>query len=98
MKHPSTGIITSASLKRGSELFHDDVAREDNVAHLVNCDMNPANSTTTGAFGYEIVLNADDPNRNGLVADGASLWMQLKFSAAAAGNVVALIERVGAAD
>ncbi len=98
MKHPTTGVIINATLKRNGDLFMEDVAREDNVAHLTTAGLNPANSTTASAFGYEISLDADDPINNGLVAQGQNIWLQLRFSAAAAGNVIALIERVGAAD
>ena len=98
MKHPTGAYIASATLKRNGDLFTEDTLREVNVAHLVNQGMNPAASTTAGAFGYEIVLDADDPAANGLIAEGQSIWLQLKYSAAASGNVIALIERVGAAD
>lgn len=98
MKHPTGAYIASATLKRNGDLFTEDTLREVNVAHLVNQGMNPAASTTAGAFGYEIVLDADDPAANGLIAQGQSIWLQLKYSAAASGNVIALIERVGAAD
>ena len=98
MKHPTGAYISSATLKRNGDLFTEDTLREVNVAHLTNQGMNPAASTTAGAFGYEIVLDADDPAANGLIAQGQSIWLQLKYSAAASGNVIALIERVGAAD
>jgi hypothetical protein len=99
LKHPSSaGVITSASFKRNGDVFFDDILREVNIANLTHTGMNPANSTSAGAFGYELVFDADDPVQNGLVAANQSIWLQMKYSTAASGNVVALIERVGAAD
>lgn len=98
MKHPSTGYITNATLKRNGDIFMDDVERADNVAALIGLGLNPASSTTNSAFGYDIVLDADDPVNSSLIAQGQALWMHLTFSEAAGGNVVALIERVGAPD
>jgi hypothetical protein len=98
LKHPTTSYIVRAALKRNSEVIHDSVERADNVAHLAVQSLNPANSITPGTFGYEIVLDADDPIRNALVAEGQKLWLQLEFAAAAGGNAIALIERVGPAD
>jgi hypothetical protein len=99
LKHPSTGYITRASFKRGSQYFLERQYREDNVALLKQLGLNPADSVTVSTFGYEIVLDADDPMNSSLpVNSGLPPWLQLEFSAAAAGNVVALIERVGIAD
>lgn len=94
MKHPSTGFIKSVTFKRDRDIFAEEVTREDNVEHLKQQGLNPADSVTVSTFGYELSFDADDPFRNVLVAQDLPLWMQLNFSAAAAGNVVALIERV----
>ncbi len=98
LKHPTTGVITKVSLKRNSDLIMDQVVREDNYAALIGKGMVPANSTTASAFGYDIVLDADDPNNSALYAQGQSLWLQVAFSVAAAGNVIAVIERIGPLD
>ncbi|MEI9961343.1 MAG: hypothetical protein WDM76_09535 [Limisphaerales bacterium] len=74
LKNPSTGYINEVSLKRNKISFLDQVNREDNVAALVNLGMNPANSTSTGAFGYDIVLDADDPVNSSLLAQDQTLW------------------------
>ena len=87
LKHPTGAYISSATLKRNGDLFMEDVIREINVAHLTGQGMNPAASVAPGAFGYEIVLDADDPSANGLIAAGQSIWMQLKYSAAASGTL-----------
>ena len=99
LKNPTTGYISQASLKRGGVTYIDQVMREDNIAHLASQNLNPNDSTTSGEFGYEIVLDADDPVNNALPVNASNtLWLQLGFNTAAAGNVVGLIERVGAAD
>lgn len=96
LKNPSTtGYISKVSFKRNGVPIVDQVWREDNVAALVQAGLSPANSVATGAFGYDIVLDADDPVNSALVAQGQSLWLQPTFNTAAAGNVVALIERLG---
>jgi hypothetical protein len=98
LKNPTGAYIQQVTLKRNGDLYMDQVVREDNVAHLINLGLNPANSVTAGAFGYDIVLDADDPVNSSLIAQGQALWLHLGFSASASGNAVALIERVGAPD
>lgn len=99
LKHPdSAGVITKATLQLGSQQQIVEVYREDMVAHLTGLGLNPANSTSAGAFGYEIVLDADDPKESNMNANGLDVWLKLFFSTAASGNAFALIERVGIAD
>lgn len=99
LKNPSgAGYITKVNFKRNGDTFFENVVREDNIAHLVNLNMNPATSTTTGAFGFDMVFDADDPTNSALQAQGQALWLQPVFNTAANGNVIALIERVGTAD
>ena len=98
LKHPTTGLITKVSLKRNTDLIMDQVVREDNYAALIGKGLVAANSTTASAFGYDIVLDADDPNNSALYAQGQSMWLHVGFNVAAAGNVIALIERIGPFD
>lgn len=99
LKNPSTtGYISKAALKINSVYYLENVVREDNVGGLIGLEMNPANSTTTGAFGYDIVLDSDDPVASALPSTGANIWLHLDFNTAAAGNVVALIARLGQFD
>ena len=98
LKHPSTSYINKVTLKRNNDLIMDQVNREDNVAALTNLGLTPASSVSVSTFGYDIVLDADDPMNSALFAQGQALWMQLGFAAASAGNVVALIERLGPFD
>lgn len=98
LKNPTTGYVSSVIIKSGSEVYIDDVKREDMIAHLTSMGINPPlyASTGAGAFGYSIVFDDTDPINSGLDVDTRAPWMKLKFSQAAAGNVVALVESVSA--
>ena len=101
LKHPTTSYILTATLKKNGSFVLEQQNVQDNVADLTALGLNPANSTASGAFGFDIVLDADDPLNSALPVSGAngdSLWLHLDFAAAAAGNVVALIERLGPLD
>jgi len=101
LKHPTTSYILTATLKKNGAFVLEAQNVEDNVADLEALGLNPANSVTPGAFGFDIVLDADDPLNSALPVSGDagdSLWLHLDFAAAAAGNVVALIERLGPLD
>ncbi|MEI6075564.1 MAG: hypothetical protein WCS94_08330 [Verrucomicrobiota bacterium] len=103
--NPTGAAIGKVTLKLGGTPVLDSVLREDNVGALTNTGMNPANSTTAGAFGYDIVLDADDPINSALPAP-VSPWLTLFYTnvngaqtaATATGNVIALIERLGPLD
>jgi len=96
LKHPTGTYISSVSLKKNGVFVIEKQNVLDNVADLTNLGLNPANSTTAGAFGFDIVLDADDPLNSALPAQSDdSLWLHLDYNAAASGNVVALIERLG---
>lgn len=102
MKNPTGAYIQYATLKQTSssgQIVHERVHQQDNVADLTNMGLNPPSSQTAGAFGYALVLDADDPINSALPASGESpLWLKLEYSAAASGNVIALIERLGPLD
>ena len=93
LKHPSTGYITKATVKVNGTVLRE-LGREANVAELLMAGMNPANSSTVSTFGFDIILDDDDPINSALPVEGQDLQLKLDFSAAAAGNVVALIERL----
>lgn len=105
LKHPSgAGYINKATLKLNGVLILEDQNALDNQADLTGLGLTPGAGTTLGSFGYDIVLDADDPLGSALVAEKQAVWMQLAFTttatgstaAAASGSVVALIERIGA--
>lgn len=99
LKHPTATYISSVTLKKNGWFVIEKQNVYDNVADLINLGLNPANSTTSGNFGFDIVLDADDPLNSALPAvQSDSLWLHLDFNAAASGNVVALIERLGPLD
>jgi len=93
LKHPSTGYIIKATLKANGTVIRE-LDREAVIADLSYMSMNPANSTSAGAFGFDLVLDDDDPLNSALAASGQNFQLRLDFSQSAAGNVVALIERV----
>jgi hypothetical protein len=98
MKNPSgggSGYIQKATLKLNGNLVVDTLNNFDNIASLTALGLNPANSQAVGAFGYELVLDADDPIGSALPLAGSEAWLHLDYSAAATGNVVALIETLG---
>ncbi len=94
---PTGAYINKAYLKLNGTIFYENVLREDNVAALTGLGLNPANSTTAGTFCYDMVLDADDPINSALPATAAP-WVTLYYSAAASGNVTAMIERLGPLD
>lgn len=101
LKNPSgagSGYIQYVTVKSGSNIMLDNVHQEDNIGFLTNSGLNPANSQAVGAFGYDIVFDYDDPINSALPAAGAPIWLKPTYSAAASGNVVALIERLGPLD
>jgi hypothetical protein len=98
LKHPTGSYIQYATLKANGVLVLEKQNVYENVADLVQLGLNPANSITPGAFGFDIVLDADDPLNSALPATDNPLWMKLDFAAAASGNVIALIERLGPLD
>ena len=93
LTHPSTGFITAATVKVNGTVIRE-LDRRTNVAELTAAGMNPSNSVTVSTFGFELVLDDDDPLNSALPVQGQDLQLKLDFSAAAAGNVVANIERL----
>ena len=94
LKNPSTtGYITKATLKVNGSIVRE-LTREANIGELSYLGMNPANSTSTGAFGYDLVLDDDDPLNSALPATGQNLVLHLDFNTSAAGNVTVLLESV----
>jgi hypothetical protein len=99
LTHPdSAGVITKVDLALGGEYQIKDVTREDNVAHLTQNGMNPSNSTSASAFGYEIVFDADDPKESYLDNTNRDIWLKTYFSTAASGNMYCMQEIVGQFD
>ncbi|HTB83644.1 MAG TPA: hypothetical protein VK742_08320 [Candidatus Sulfotelmatobacter sp.] len=100
LKNPSgAGYVKQATLKKNGVIIFDTVNQQDNVADLTNLGLNPASSQSTGAFGYDIVLDADDPLLSALpLTSQDSLWLHLDYNTAASGNVIALVERIGPLD
>ena len=99
LKHPTGAYIQNVTLKNGGVLILDNQNQQDNVADLVNLGLNPATSQTPGAFGFDIILDADDPLNSALPVNTATApWLKLTYSAAASGNVIALVERLGPLD
>jgi hypothetical protein len=96
LKHPTGAYIQYATLKNNGVIMFERVRQEDNAGDLTNLGLNPATSQTAGAFGYDIVLDADDPLYSAMPATAP--WLKLEYSATASGNVVALIERLGPLD
>ena len=95
MKQPATSNIQKATLKVNGTLFRE-LDREANIADLLYNGMNPSTSTAAGAFGFDLILDDDDPVTSALPGQGNSLQLHLDFTAgtAATGNVVALIETI----
>jgi hypothetical protein len=98
LKHPTGAYVQYATLKLNGNFVLEKQRQEDNVADLTNLNLNPASSQAAGAFGFDIVLDADDPLNSALPALGQNIWLKLDYSAAASGNVIALIERLGPLD
>jgi len=98
LKNPTTGYVKSIIVKAGDDVYVEDADREEMIAHLTGMGINPPLYASTGAglFGYSWVFDDTDPINSALSLDGRDPWMKIKFSQAAAGNVVALVESVGA--
>jgi len=98
LKHPAASYIMKTTVKLNGNFILESANVSDNYANLVGRNLNPANSTTSGNFGFDVVFDYDDPLNSALPAQGQNLWMHLDFAAAASGNVIALIERLGPLD
>ena len=101
MVNPTGACVGKARLEVNGTKIHD-LTRKANVAELVRHGMNPANSAAAGAFGYNLVLDDDDPVSSAMPAGGNNFMLHLDFynvstaetAATASGNVTALIELV----
>lgn len=121
LKHPTNPsslspvpYIGKAVLKVNGTVFRE-LTREANYADLVMNEMNPVNNIAAGSFstigvsygpfGYDLVLDDDDPINSALPASGQNFILHLDFystgtlnggvvSASASGSIVAIIERV----
>jgi hypothetical protein len=99
MRNPTGACIGKATLKVNGTAFRE-LLRDSNVAELVRQGMNPANSSVAGAFGYDLILDDDDPVNSALPAGGQNFQLHLDFynvsgaatAATASGNITALIE------
>jgi hypothetical protein len=99
LKNPTGAYISSVTLKLGGNLILDNVQQYDNGAQLTNWGLNPSISQVAGSFGFDIVLDGDDPINSALGVNTANApWLKLNYSAAATGNVIALVERLGTLD
>jgi hypothetical protein len=102
MKQPATSNILNVTLKNNDVTIIDTLNSFDNISQLTGMGLNPATGTAASAFGFDLVLDADDPILSALPATstGAGLWLHLAYTpgTAATGNVVALIERFGPLD
>ena len=100
LKHPLSTFIAKATVKVNGTVIRE-LSRAANVADLIQQGMNPANSITPSTagvpqFGYDIVLDDDDPINSALPVQGQDLQLKVDFDSAnaATGNIMALIERV----
>jgi hypothetical protein len=99
MRNPTGACIGKATLKVNGTAIRE-LLRDSNVAELVRQGMNPANSSVAGAFGYDLILDDDDPVNSALPAGGQNFQLHLDFynvngaatAATASGNITALIE------
>jgi hypothetical protein len=97
-KNPSGGggYITDVILKQDGTLVRDKVLNTDNITAMVGAGLNPGVSQAAGGFGYDLVLDWDDPINSTLGGPGAtSPWIHVDYSAAAAGNTRILAEVLG---
>lgn len=108
MKNPTGAVIGKATVTLNGTVIHE-LDREANIAHLQDLGLNPSDSKApeTGSgdagYGYDLVLDDDDPILSALPADGQDLQLRLDFvsstassdaSASASGVVPLLIERL----
>jgi hypothetical protein len=94
LKQPATSVIEKATFKVNGTIFRE-LDREANISELTSLGMTPATSRAAGAFGFDFVLDDDDPI-NSAVPLANSLQLHLDFTAgtAATGNIVAVVEYV----
>jgi len=104
LRNPTGAYVQYATLKLNGNLVFERQRMEDNIGDLVQLGINPlagqtlATAQTAGNIGFPIVLDADDPLNSALDTTGGVLWLKTEYSAAATGNVSALIERLGTPD
>lgn len=99
IKNPSgggSGYVQYATLKTAlnGNLIRDKVLNTDNITAMLAAGLNPATSQAVGAFGYDLVLDYDDPLNNVLVA-ATKPWLHLDYSGASAGTTRILAEVLG---
>jgi hypothetical protein len=101
MINPTGACVGKALLDVNGTRFHS-LTRKANVAELIRRGMNPANSAAAAAYGYNLVLDDDDPLNSALPAAGQNFVLHLDFyatstaetAATASGNITAIIELV----
>jgi len=108
MQNPTgagSGYIGKATLKVNGTIFRE-LDREGNIASLDYAGMNPSTSTSVGVaapnapFGFDLILDDDDPINSALPAGGQNFILHLDFysapgvALAASGSVRTLIERL----
>ena len=94
MKQPTGGgYIAKATLKVNGTVLRE-IDREANIAELLYNTMNPSTSIVAGAFGFDMVLDDDDPLSSALPAAGNNFVLHLDFAGTASGSMRAMIETV----
>jgi hypothetical protein len=95
---PTGAYVRKAQLTADGVTIHDLIEFADNEVLLLNRDMNPETLQSYDLIGprYDLVLDADDPVNGALLANGLQEFtLHVEYSAAASGNLVAIIQRTG---
>lgn len=92
-KNPSgASYIQYVTLKQDGTIIRDRISQAENIALDVAASMNPGTSQAVGAFGYDMILDWDDPINSILPVADDSPWLHLEYAAAASGNVRVLAD------
>jgi hypothetical protein len=92
---PTGAFVNNVQLTADGVIVQDLLSYRDNEVLLTNRDMNPE-AITVVSPRFDLVLDADDRFNSALLATGLQEFtLQVKYSAAASGNLVAIIQRSG---
>jgi monoamine oxidase len=97
LKNPSgTGVIKSVTFRGDEVIYLDNVSRGEMFDHLTGLNLIPPAmaNTAAGAFSFSWAFDDTDPVQSALAAQ--STWLKIYTDVAAGGNVVAIVETVGA--